>query len=555
MKTGTVLLSAWLALGWLLSGWGLPGRWERDCLGLDDPASRQSVLESSSAALDRRGHDPLQKTIPVAGEETCDDYDGGAGFHQRARRYLLFTEDPDEGTTTLAISSMDPRRLDFDPDVYLYGGAFVYPAAGAVALGMLGGYIPREGGISHYLEYPEHMGRIYRVLRFLVFLSATLAALLLGWAFRARPWLGVMLGVMFVATPAISTWSLDAKPHVYGLVFLFLCWEGALRLLREPRIRWAWAAGGAAGLAAGTVLPFAPSILMPGIALLLGQATLARRAKLGILVGIAAGLAFLVTNPCYLLSSENVVRDMNHVRRYYPEGITLARLGPGLVLMAREALAKAVGVPLALLAVLGALVAVRRDWRHAAIPLGAALAYSATTGARLLDIVYDPSLMRFAMFLIPFTLVAAGIALGRLEEVAPRGARMLAGLVLVSMLPMSMTHYLAYGLESMGQCPMIPAREWIMENIPAGSTIGLYWDPAPFSAPPLPPGRYALVKTVQLEIMERCRPDFLLGQGPDFVPPKYEVLVRFQLGTESWPLTTHTGVAKPLWIARRKMSP
>src|SRR6476661_8730294 len=51
------------------------------------------------------------------------------------RRYRLFSYQPDEMITFMALRSMQPAKFDFDPHLYQYGGLWIYPIALCLKVG------------------------------------------------------------------------------------------------------------------------------------------------------------------------------------------------------------------------------------------------------------------------------------------------------------------------------------------------------------------------------------------------------------------------------------
>jgi uncharacterized membrane protein len=55
---------------------------------------------------------------------------------------------------------MHPGRGDFDPRMYKYGGAWVYPVGGMLRAAAAIGYInPLVNDLAFYLDHPEVFGR------------------------------------------------------------------------------------------------------------------------------------------------------------------------------------------------------------------------------------------------------------------------------------------------------------------------------------------------------------------------------------------------------------
>ena len=80
-------------------------------------------------------------------------------------RYRLYTYQPDEMITMMALAGMRPGKLDFDPRLYQYGGLFIYPVGALIKLCGLLGLIDVRSDVAFYLDNPDEFGKFYIVAR------------------------------------------------------------------------------------------------------------------------------------------------------------------------------------------------------------------------------------------------------------------------------------------------------------------------------------------------------------------------------------------------------
>jgi hypothetical protein len=80
-------------------------------------------------------------------------------------RYRLYTYQPDEMITMMALAGMRPSRLEFDPRLYQYGGSFIYPVGALIKLCGLLGLIDVRSDVIYYLDHPDEFGKFYIVAR------------------------------------------------------------------------------------------------------------------------------------------------------------------------------------------------------------------------------------------------------------------------------------------------------------------------------------------------------------------------------------------------------
>ena len=80
-------------------------------------------------------------------------------------RYRLYTYQPDEMITMMALAGMHPSRLELDPRLYQYGGLFIYPVGALIRLCGLLGWIDVRNDVVYYLDHPDAFGKFYIVAR------------------------------------------------------------------------------------------------------------------------------------------------------------------------------------------------------------------------------------------------------------------------------------------------------------------------------------------------------------------------------------------------------
>ena len=158
------------------------------------------------------------------------------------RRYRLFTHQPDEMITLMALSGMHPGALKLDPRLYQYGGLFIYPVGGLIAAAAAAGWVDLDSDPAYYLDHPDSFGRFYIVAR----LYAAVWGLVGVWivyriaSVLAGAWTGVLAGGLFALLPVVVCMSHEAKPHLGGAVLMLAAVWFAMRALRRQS-SWDWA--------------------------------------------------------------------------------------------------------------------------------------------------------------------------------------------------------------------------------------------------------------------------------------------------------------------------
>ncbi len=140
-------------------------------------------------------------------------------------RYRLYTYQPDEMITMMALAGMRPGQFDFDPRLYQYGGLFIYPVGALIKLCGVLGLIDVRGDPVFFLDHPDEFGKFYIVSRaysaawgvvgvFVVFAIARH----IGGSSQG----GLLAALLFTLMPVVICVSHEGKPHLPGAVLMLL---------------------------------------------------------------------------------------------------------------------------------------------------------------------------------------------------------------------------------------------------------------------------------------------------------------------------------------------
>ncbi len=232
-----VICLAFLGISMVGIGWGLPSRSVDPFLfGEDEPWPGEKIYRLSGAGAKfspERGADvdpdPLQRLSPEPVPLTETD-------EQLARiylRYRLYTYQPDEMITMMALAGMNPRRLDLDPRLYQYGGLFIYPVGGLIGLLHLLGMIDLRGDVVYYLDNPEEFGKFYVVARGYAAAWGLIGVVVVFGIARRLGGVraGLIAALVFTLMPVVICMSHEGKPHLPGAVLMLLAVLFAMRHL------------------------------------------------------------------------------------------------------------------------------------------------------------------------------------------------------------------------------------------------------------------------------------------------------------------------------------
>jgi len=493
-----------LSLGLWGLGWCLPGRARLEEVlpaGLDSPSSR-ALLESSWRALYAKlGENMLLH--PDVFSYGFEDGDSAAPgwtappplLRNSIRSFYLRSGHEDESDILVALSRLRPLRLDLNPRIYFYGGAYMYALGGWMAASAVLSGTPLARDIQVYLAHPEYTARLYfagRLFSVLAFVAACLLVLVLGrryWDAAAGAW----GAVFFALSPGIVIQAHYMKPHLLGQAFVmgifYFCAELAERArspagaadARGERRLW-MGAGSMLGLAAGS----AAYMWSSGIFIVLCAALRARlgapwraEVKKAAFACACAVAVFLLVNPFLVYDAGPSWRSLLAVSRFS------ARDPAFIWTFLSRGLPKGMTLPLALWVAAGCAAAVNRERPSRLLALLGFLCHLSFAwtfqSASFLD-----SIRQFpAAFL--GCLLAGGAASrwtrgerpGRMRACALGAALLAAAYAWLASAALDYN----FSLDSAGLSTRRLAGEWIEANVPRGAEIGLTRLPQPSNVP------------------------------------------------------------------------
>ncbi|MFQ5591982.1 MAG: ArnT family glycosyltransferase [Phycisphaerae bacterium] len=150
-------------------------------------------------------------------------------------RYRLYTYQPDEMITMMALAGMNPRGFDLDPRLYQYGGLFIYPVGILLKLSDVVGLIDVRRDVAYYLDNPAEFGKFYIVAR--VYSAAWgLVGVCIVFAIGRRlsgTVGGLLAALLFSLMPVVVCMAHEGKPHLPGAVLMLSAGLFAMRHLHH----------------------------------------------------------------------------------------------------------------------------------------------------------------------------------------------------------------------------------------------------------------------------------------------------------------------------------
>jgi len=152
-------------------------------------------------------------------------------------RYLVVPYAGDDAFILKAIKNLDPKKLDFDPNFYMYGGGLVYSAAMTLKIAEAFNIIKLKSGIAYYLEKPNEIGKIYYLLRILIVLFAIVGLIFLFYfieKFHGVKFAYLTL-IIILFNPETLISSRVIEPHIFVLPFFLVAVYFAVKLIEFPK--------------------------------------------------------------------------------------------------------------------------------------------------------------------------------------------------------------------------------------------------------------------------------------------------------------------------------
>jgi hypothetical protein len=411
----------------------------------------------------------------------------------------FYSYHPDENIVFSAALNINLLDGQLDPKFFNYGSLYLYLVSIGLVLASGSGFVNLgKGDMAANIAEISKMYLTGRVVALLLGVLTVYAVYRLGKRAYGRG-TGVLAALFMAVAPIHVMHSKFLAVDVPSAFFVTLALIFAIRIFQEDfRARDYILAGLFAGFAAATKYNAGLVILAPAMAHMVTD-----RARPGLrifngklwLIPIASVIGFLIGTPGILIDFEKFSRDfsyeMAHVRTGH--GLVFTNTGPGWIYHLSHSFWPGMGLPLAILAGIGVLYALRKrsaaDW----CMLAFSIVYYAVIGA---------AQVRFARYTIPLlpvlTILAARVSVDAVDRLvhgkdrcegaclASQSAGFAVSLLLILVVGYTAAYSVALDQMMLRKDTRDRAEEWISANIPHGISIGFPTIPW-FYTPPLDP--------------------------------------------------------------------
>ncbi len=437
--------------------------------------------------------------------------------HGRSNMVVQYSYAGDEHFVMESIKNLDPKKLQFDPRFYMYGGGFIYTEAAFLQLAAWLNYIKIVRDFDYYKTHPEQIGRAYYVFRLAVVLFGTVGIMLMWWlAGRCfGPGVGLLTWILLMGMPLTHQVTHTAEPHIFVLPLFLLSLCGCLRSLSGGLTRNHVLAAVFAGFAIGTqatslyiVCPFFMALLLNMKQKRISLPGVLKHLCLYTAVSLAA---FFLLNPFYLLNLQGLSKALDR-----GTGLNLFQ---GMKLWADSQLSWPLLIVFCVAIIYGLLKC---------------------RGSRTMILLMScivPAVITYFITNAHMPYVYAGVAvlgavsarmlidLYRRLPGNVRAAAVAAALVLFLIFPVGRSTYYLVNFTASNHDA---AGHWINKNVSAGTTIGIRFPPSLWDCVPFNYHNYRLVDYHSLTPDSPDLPAVLIAQSnssiPESIAPLYEAV-------------------------------
>lgn len=425
---------------------------------------------------------------------------------------------------------------ELHPHFFDYPGLSMYLHAMVATVRFLAGAIAGEW--AHLDQAP--VAEFYLWSRFVTAMLGTSTILMVYWAGRRiSPATGLVSAALFAVQSLHVRESHFVLTDVPMTFFVALTWVLTLRAHADGRLRSFIWIGLAAGAAAATKYNGGVALLLPVLALLLGQGSAGWRLARLAATSLAAGLTFLVCAPYTVLALPEFLNAFAYLAHMYAKGEPLAE--PVWIIYLKH-LRNNLSIPGMGLAAAGMLIAfgalIRRPREQATLAWTLATAFALVyfwmiAGQRL---VWG----RYLLPLLPFVCVLAGGAIVamvntlRERKVAPTLTTAI-GAALLVVAAWQPTANAVNWLSMVAKTSTAKqAYDWILANIPPNSKIAFESREVLLPADRYRSEFFALLTRRDTAFYRSEGFDYLVASSSDFriafedVPPNMEALAAYR---------------------------
>lgn len=446
--------------------------------------------------------------------------------------YLLHSTHPDERLILTSLARMQPEKLDLDPHFYQYGTSYIYFLGSWFWLASKIGYLKLTKDLTFYHTHPEEMAKFYFLGRIISVFCATFCVLLIyliaNNLYKNKK--VALLNALFLAIIPITFIEANGmKPHVYAAFWSLLSVYFITKIYISNKKKYYLYAGIALGIAAGATIYSWIYLLFLPIILFFSDVTnenwtsrLLTIIKRTIYVFTVSLLVFIITNPYTLISFQAYRDEFRWAASHHHFVLTPWVF---LYLPLREGIGTFLWLILFVTIVYSALKRERSDTILLSflLPLVIFIAFaSGGLGASAEYIRYHLPLVSMLLIIPSRSIVDIYSKTARFGKFA---IILLCGAGIIYTASLRLSYIIWFARDNETQAESIKAGQWINENIPKDSSIGIIkYTPHADCTPPFRFTNYKIISSFErvknISEVEKLPEYFVIGETIGMVTTK-----------------------------------
>ena len=229
-------------------------------------------------------------------------------------RYKLYSVNADEVNSVMGLSKINPKEKKFDPQVYKYGGAFIYPL-GLYFYTLEKLNILKDVSSKTILQGDKLIDQIYFYGRFFVLICFILSCYFLYKCLIifSNKTNSLLFSSLYLFAPGSIIYSQVMKPHWYSLLWINLAIYFCLKYIKKkPSNYYLLYISIFLGLAIGSSLAFVPFyFFLIFVLFYLDKKKFLNFRKI-FFIFLSSFSVFLITNPYILINFSNFFFEANN---------------------------------------------------------------------------------------------------------------------------------------------------------------------------------------------------------------------------------------------------
>ncbi|MCK4401090.1 glycosyltransferase family 39 protein [bacterium] len=411
---------------------------------------------------------------------------------------------PDEYYLIKSLSTMNPKKLNFNPNQFVVGGVYLYIIGFLLFLLSKFNLIIVTSDLAFYFLHPEEIAKFYLVGRFVTALYGSSIIVLSYFIFKKvfKNNIGSFISSLLILfTPLILLNAHYMYVDVPGLFWIMACLFVTTKFIEKFSFKKVFLAGLFSGLACGTKVTFCTALIIPIIGILLSYKDLKQMFK-GFALTIAVFLLFFfITNPYFFIT--------------LPKPLVALSENTGLSFSLRPYISNlkyGLGVPLFVFNLIGILIKLCLFGENKLFEKKAVLLFLFWVLFFFVFISsFSITVSRYILPIVPSLIILGCSGWFELLNKLKLTKKHIGYSIIIFVLLFTFCYGMSYEKLLVDKNIRTEAGEWILKNIKESSTIGMTEIPWQHQIPPVDENRYKLVIVGNdYSMLQKKKPEYFI---------------------------------------------